>query len=257
LAQEFGSKPGAYDLAIRVSQPIVDPGGSLQVEVYISGYGVIQAAKVAYYPSPEVVDYGKSKMIYGPKVYDDHNGGWGGNTMPLSDPSFSTGGVLTLSGGLAPRNNPRWQKPTWFLDSREDQNDNYQVYTEAKDPRGTSPLYFDLTVNQNAKPGPQSIQFVLTYFDGGTWKTSSKNADFTIRSFYQRNEGPIWWAGGIAAVLTILASSVTLWPVVKTHWPISAGLAVLATVAAGSKKAVSRYRKRSHETARRGGACRR
>jgi hypothetical protein len=27
LAREFGSKPGAYDLVIGVSQPIVDPAG--------------------------------------------------------------------------------------------------------------------------------------------------------------------------------------------------------------------------------------
>lgn len=79
LAQEFGSKPGAYDLAIRVSQPIVDPGGRLQVEVYISGYGVIQAAKVAFYPSPNVFDLDPNRsMIAGAtKRYSDGRMGWG------------------------------------------------------------------------------------------------------------------------------------------------------------------------------------
>jgi hypothetical protein len=242
LAQEFGSKPGAYDLAIRVSQPIVDPGGSLQVEVYISGYGVIQAAKVAYYPSPEVVDYDKSKMIFGPKRYDDHNGGWGGDTVQLSDPSYSTGGVATLSGGMAQPNNPQWQNQTWFFDGKENQVLNYQISTEVKDPRGTSPLYLDLAVSRSAKPGPQSIQFVLTYFDGQTWKTASKNADFTIRNIYQRHEIFIAVVGLVAAAVTIGAP---LWPVLRRHWPISVGLAVLGTLAARAGKTMSARRKSS------------
>ena len=52
LAQEFGDKPGAYDLVIGVSQPIVDPDDRFWVEVYISGYGLIHAAKVLILYSP-------------------------------------------------------------------------------------------------------------------------------------------------------------------------------------------------------------
>jgi len=62
LAQEFGSKPGAYDLVIRASQPIVDPGDKLQVEVYISGYGVIHGARMVSYPSPSVFSLSDSHV---------------------------------------------------------------------------------------------------------------------------------------------------------------------------------------------------
>jgi hypothetical protein len=160
----------------------------------------------------------------------------------MSDPSYSTGGVVTLSGGWLV---PASQKHTWFFDGNEKQIDNYQIRTEVRDPKGTSPIYLDLTVGNHATPGPHSIQFVLTYFDGQTWKTASKNADFTIRNFYQRHEGPIWWVGGTAAVLTILASIATLCPVVKAHWPVSLVLAALGAVAVAGGKATSEQRKRS------------
>lgn len=106
-------------------------------------------------------------------------------------------------------------------------------------------MEYNLTISKEAKPGPHSIQFVLTYFDGQTWKTASKNADFTIRNVYQRHEGPIWWIGGIAAGLTILASGVTLWPVARQHWPISLVLVALGGMAAGGRKVISERKKRS------------
>lgn len=251
LAQEFGSKPGAYDLAIRVSQPIVDPGDKLQVEVYISGYGVVQAAKVAFYPSPQVFDLdpNRSMMTTGIKRYDDGRMGWGGTPVKF-DP---TGGVLTLSGGFVSENNPSWQRPTWFCDANERQVNHYQIATEVKHPQGTSPVCLDLTVHNDATPGPHSIHFVLTYFDGQTWKTASKNADFTIRNFYQRHEIPVWILGGLAAIVTIGAP---VWPVLRRLWPVSVVLAFLGGLAGRGKKIFLRYRTRPRKTRQQRGLCR-
>jgi hypothetical protein len=211
LAREFGSGPGAYESVILISQPIADPGGRLQVEVYLSGYGVIQAAKVAFYPSPSVFTISRSVVA----TADDKPG-------PI-DPL----------GMVASPDASR------LFDAKG----KYRISTECRTPRGNAPINLDLEVSGTAKPGPHSIQFVLTYFDGQTWKMASKNADFTIRNFYQRHEGPIWWVGGIAAGLTILASAVTLWPAVRGHWPISVVLAALGGIAAAGGKAISERRK--------------
>lgn len=62
LTREFGSEAGAYELVIRVAQPIVDPGDKLQVEVYISGYGVIHGARMVSYPSPSVFSLSDSHV---------------------------------------------------------------------------------------------------------------------------------------------------------------------------------------------------
>jgi hypothetical protein len=216
LAQEFGSKPGTYDLVIGVSQPIVDPDDRFWVEVYISGYGLIHAAKVLILYSPSAFITDSSRVRCG-------NGEWKpldpqGNVVSLHDPSFFD------AGG------------------------RYQIATEGKTD-GNAPVQFDLAISKRAKAGPHSIQFVLTYFDGQTWKTASKNADFTIRNFYQRHEGVIWWIGGplgfLAAVITIATGIVTLWPITRTHWPISIAVAGACGLAAVVGKVVSRWRRRS------------
>jgi hypothetical protein len=42
LIKQFGSKPGSYDLLIRVSKPILDPGDRVHIDVYVSGYWYIK-----------------------------------------------------------------------------------------------------------------------------------------------------------------------------------------------------------------------
>jgi len=213
LAQEFGSKPGAYDLLVSVSQPIVDPGDSLDCKVFITGYGVIENAKVAaQHTSPGAFDLKRS-------------------TIRCSDndpsPANPFANFLILKNGA-------------IFDV-----ERYRVSVEYLSPHGRAPWNFDLAIGKEARPGPYSIQFVLTYFDGQTWRTASKNADFTIRNFYQRHEGLIWWIGGVAAGLTILASAVTLWPMARQHWPISLVLVALGGMAAGGRKVISERKKRS------------
>lgn len=142
-------------------------------------------------------------------------------------------------------NNPSWQRPTWFADANEKQIDNYQISTEVKHPEGTSPLYLDLTVRNGAIPGPHSVQFVLTYFDGQTWKTASKNADFTIRNLYQRHE---WWiaiVGALAAVATIGPMLRRLWLLLRRFRPTSA-VPPLGIPAAAGHGVISKDKKRPY-----------
>jgi len=178
LAQEFGVNAGIYDLVVLVSQPIVDPGDTHDVEIYVSGYGAIRAGKVAFYPSPGVFDASRS------------------TATPLNNKPTrldKLGMVVTLD-------------PKSFCDVN-----GYRILTEGKPDRETPPIALDLSVNDDAKPGPHSIQFVLTYFDGQTWKTASKNVDFTIRNVYQRYE---WWIARIG----VLAAVATIGPMLRWPW---------------------------------------
>ena len=181
LAREFGSKPGAYDLVIRVSQPIVDPGDNLQVEVYISGYGVIHGARMVSYPSPSVFSFSDSHV------------NCVGNTSKL--------------GPLGARVD---FDDTAFCDVNDARN-GQRLSLEGWTRQQKAPIEYDLTINKKVKPGPHSIQFVLTYFDGQTWKTASKNAEFTIRNIYQRYE---WWI----AIIAFLAAIATIGPMLRWLW---------------------------------------
>jgi len=210
LARAFASRPGSYNLAILVSEPIVDPGDSLQIEVYISGYGVIKAPKVAFYPSPNVCDIGKSTVWHSLKTYEDGAMGWGAQ-QTLLDP---IGMVCCLSGGMVFKND-RSQEATWFFDARPSEQDNYQISTEVKHPKGSAPISLDLRLHRKARPGPQSVAFVFTYFDGDSWHTCTNHARFTVRNFYHRHETAVWLIGAIAATMSILANGVKLWPHAK------------------------------------------
>ncbi len=213
LAKAFASKPGSYNLAILVSKPIVDPGDSLQIEVYISGYGVIISPKVAFYPSPNVFDIGKSTAWHSLKTYEDGKMGWGAE-QALLDP---VGMVCCLGGGRVFKTDGS-QETTWFFDARPEERENYQVSTEVKHPKGKSPLFLDLCLHRKARPGPQSVGFVFTYFDGASWHTSAEYACFAVRNFYQRHETTVWLIGAIAAIMSILANSAKLWPCAKILW---------------------------------------
>jgi len=217
LSKKFASEPGSYDLAIRISEPILNPGDRLQVEVYISGYGIIEAPKVACYPSPEVFDFDRSTVTHSAKKFDDGLSGFGAETVKLDPIGF----VGTLSGGFGDSPNDA----SWFIDAEP--GDSYLISTEVRHPQGTSPLYLDFTIKRDARPGPQSIQFVFTYFNGQTWNTSSKRANFTVRNFYQRHETFVWLLGGFAAIVTILLSIESLYPILKNYRHITVTVLIL------------------------------
>ena len=51
---EFADKPGCYELVVRVRETNLNPGEKLDGEVFITGYGVIETAKIVVFPSPGV-----------------------------------------------------------------------------------------------------------------------------------------------------------------------------------------------------------
>ena len=196
LSRKHADKPGAYELAILVSNPVVDGGDQLEIEVYISGYGSIDTPKIAFYPSPAIFDTSKSVVWHSLRRFQDGKLGWGAQSSAL-DP---TGCVISLSGGLSLDEVPG--KSSWFFDAHpSSEPNNFQISTEVKHPEGKSPICLELALSQDAKPGPQGVNFVFTYFDGQAWQTKTATATFTVRNFYQRHETGVWIFGTFLACL--------------------------------------------------------
>ena len=59
----FAKQPGEYRLAIRVSQAEIDPGGEVNLEIFITGYGEIRGAKLVFYPPQYFIDTHRSTVI--------------------------------------------------------------------------------------------------------------------------------------------------------------------------------------------------
>ncbi len=176
-------KPGSYELIIRISNPIIDPGNKLQIEVYVTGYGKIESPKVAVYPSWNVFLHEKSLLSVGDSP-----------AKPIDD----AGGVIILNE-----------------ESFSNTNNRYQILTECRTPGLKAPINLDMAIVRHARPGMHTMNFVLTYFDGEKWNTKYSSVHFTVRNFYQRHETFVWIIGAFAAIISISTGIITMWHKLK------------------------------------------
>ena len=202
------TRPGRYGLVIRLSYDVIDPGDSIEIEVFFSGYGEIVSSKAVFYPSPGIVDNDpeKSYAVYGMGTNEQGLSVWGSERVPL----LSEGNSFFFCGGLQANN---WPCPTIYFDDRKAPGppDPPQVSTEVK-LAGCAPLHVYLTTPRKVRPGSHSLHFLYTYFTGVTWESSSETVHFTIRNFYQRNEGRVWFLGAVAAFLGIV---IAIWTIIS------------------------------------------
>ena len=189
LIKQFGSKPGSYDLLIRVSKPILDPGDRVYVDVYVSGYGHIKSACVYIMPSWSIFSIDDSRIAVG----DSEAQKWD-----------------TLSELVCIDNQS-------FVDLYTDVSNRSMVLTEVntRPPGSKAPINLDLKTSPEVSPGIYSINFVLKYYNGEIWNTKSTSVNITVRNFYQRHEILVWIIGGIAAFLSIIS---TIYPFLKWLW---------------------------------------
>ena len=57
-------RPGAYELAIRIKNVEVAPDDTIELELYVTGYGYVDGAKIAFYPPPYFIDTKWSTWAY-------------------------------------------------------------------------------------------------------------------------------------------------------------------------------------------------
>lgn len=197
-------RTGSYGLAVRLSTTVVDPGETVTLEVYVSGYGEIQASKLVFYPSPAIVDE-RSSFRYGLGVKDGESVAcFGFQQSPLN----SNGNTIDFSGG---RLFSGEERPTMYFDDAST-GELPQISTEKKTlPTDCAPVQVELVTRPDARPGMYSIQFLFTYFNGSEWANSSETVQFSVRSFYQRYEGKIWILGALATVIAIPLGIRELW----------------------------------------------
>lgn len=217
---ENGDAFGKYELVSRIHNSVLDPGGVVVIEIFITGYGRIDASKIAFYPPIAVVE-ADSKLIGGFKFDKSKSmASWGGSSLPISP----DGVVLQLDGMFS----KRWPGYTSFFDAVDEGKDGYsvpQIMTEKALGENTNPqlpsqwnapFRLELKIRKNAVPGiyPTSVSF--TYFNGQTWEISSLQPTFTVRTVFQRYEKAISVIGIVAATgsasgLVFLAKQLYEW----------------------------------------------
>lgn len=190
-------KPGNYELAIRVLNPTPRPGHKCKIEIYVTGYGYITAAKLMFHPPLETVDTKNSKFIHSlsPSPQPSHVPGqtnvvWKTEETPFNDDflSFRFAGISV--GGDDEQN------ATSFIDAVHSLDDPIMdvpgsrsriICTEGKY-EGQAPLSFHLHISKDAHFGPHSFTFFLTYFNGVEWKTSIATAEIHVPNWFQSHQ---------------------------------------------------------------------
>ena len=198
--KKYADDRGCYSIIVRTSSDVINPGETLILEIFISGYGVINKPKLVFYPSPNVVDSDndESRILFDlPKeLPKDRSLYWGSHPEKL----HSDGGFLDLSQGIK---TGKWSSPTIFFDMNTENNIDTQISTEML-LGGNAPIQIYMKTKEKVLPGLHSIRFLFTYHNGSEWSNSEQTVDFTIRNIFQRNERWIISIGVIAALCAIL-----------------------------------------------------
>jgi hypothetical protein len=193
-------KPGSYALIIRADKSDVAQGEIVVIQIFITGYGKIEGAKLVFYPPPFLINNEWSTAKY--DLHGPPDGPWtfGGNEVSLRE----GGAALLLRGGLKA---PGWQEATMFFDVMVRQNAPIaQILTETTT-EDQAPIELTLHIRKKLPSGKRlpsgshDIDFHLTYFNGQEWKTTSDIVTLNIPSIFKRFEVQAWVAGITISVL--------------------------------------------------------
>lgn len=212
---------GHYDFVARITNAIVDRGDTIVVEIFFTGYGVIDNSKFAFYPSISILDLNGSSCLYSIKSEVSANGGevlsWGGLEWKF-DKGTETGVVIDLSAGIV-HSSWRDQTPTLFFDAF--QITPCPVISTETTQLDKAPITFKLKINKKASPGSHFLHFGFTYYNGSEWGGSTQQIPFTIKNTFQRHEILIAWIGLVGVILALLASIYSIIDIAPKYWPFA------------------------------------
>jgi hypothetical protein len=172
----------AYSLVIRNLTPTINPGNTLEIEVFFSGYGIPSKNKLyVSWSSAKVIDRDTPGTIevagLGPVGIDPN-----GNITVLPSDIFSISPIIK-----AP---PDYGIP--LIRSETSLSGKY-------------PILLKLNTSKTAPSGNYDITFVFTYGDDQNMYQDYKTTQFHISNFWERKQ--LWFQ--ITAVLIALASLLT------------------------------------------------
>ncbi|KFX63834.1 hypothetical protein KBK24_0119215 [Burkholderia sp. K24] len=202
---------------MRLETQIIDPGETVQGELFITGYGCIDGAKIVFYPATSVFEEGPSTVSWREiTTFTEPTVHWQG-TIRTFQPT-EAGLTLQMKSRLQPAD----KQSDYFFDINPGQ-DFSGIQTEAVWEAGEqsephAPIFFELKTRRAVRPGTYPLTFVFTYFNGSEWVNQSQSASFTIRNVLQRNEALFGIAAYSAAIATVIAAILTLvdtWDKVK------------------------------------------
>jgi len=207
--QNIGGQKVAYSLSTRNRNPVVAPKKTMQIEVFLSGYGMPEKNKLfIQWSSPDVINQNRpGELVSSIKCATDQDTGkmWpivgknGLETFKLNP----VGGVVTLNRGHffdAPREYMDFELPS--------------VISEyAPDPL-QPPLLLTLNIDKDAPAGDYEVVFVFTYGKEQELMQDYKSVPFHVTSWWERNKAGVYISATIIALITLVTTAFWYF----THW---------------------------------------
>lgn len=208
----FANNPGKYQLAVRAVNQIVNPGGSVHFEVYITGYGEITVAKLFSTFPKDIIEIGDS-TYFTHTIGTDNSGIFFGSRKDNID---DAGIIIDLVG----IKKDEWDYSTMFIDynllpykNRSPLFQTKKLLTESK--INKSMLEYHLKTINDAIPGIYVFNFYLTYFNGSEWNVSTEKVQIEIPTLLKRNEITVWIFGSILALIATFSNIINIYKCYK------------------------------------------
>lgn len=213
-ARAVAGKEPAYDVIPIVRTPNIDPGESIDIGIYVSGYGDVDRSKVSIFHSqPQILDKENPGEL-------KHNIVGGLDKSSNEIQTLFTGDViieegldptleLTQSGvtlSLSPihfADDPGWGPPRGH--SHYAKNETYPRILSETTFNSRSPVEITYFTSDQASPGDYEIHAVLTYGNGEQTQQSKESVSVHINNRRERWE-PVPTIAIILAALIALFS---------------------------------------------------
>lgn len=188
---------GSYQLASKVYYNVVDPGGVLEFDQFITGYGLIGNSKIFCFVSDSVFEKENSFCTHS-LMKNKMGVNFGGIKQKIDASGFHC-----QIAGLKLDN---WESSTSYFDLSDAGDDSDKacpiIATEVK--MLNPPFSFKLKLKNKVLPGDYSMDFYFTYFNGEKWVCTKESVKFKVRSFLERHAPKLSYFG-VAATLSGLA----------------------------------------------------
>lgn len=197
LGQNYSNNEcsGSYRTASRLHEAVINPGDTLCISQYITGYGESDALKIQVYISNQVFDSQHSHVLNGLKLVE-HEGpnalfAWGATKTPITGHNFK---IMVRGVNL--------DKPGKSSSTFDTLPGTTYIMSE-EDAGGFAPFEYVLKTQKNAKPGNHYLSFYLTYFDGEKWACQEEKASFKINNKFEQYGTHLSIMAAIALLVTI------------------------------------------------------
>ena len=197
-----------YIVLPRVRTPSVNPGDNIDIELFLTGYGVPQRNKLYIAYSSQLIDASNPIRIQSSiAVASDGKGEkralTGTEVLQVNDLDIA-GCTMNLNKG-------------YFMDRPQEKvpADGIPQLTSEVTWDGHPPLLLMLRASQRAPAGDYDIHFALSYSDDAGMEISMARAIVHVRDWWERHRGQATVTAIVIALLSLassgLYSAVNLW----------------------------------------------